>query len=298
MTSFFDSQEILSAVEPQNLTDLVQGGLLTASGVWEAAASEPHAGRLKTLGLVYATGRGVAKNPKRAYGFFKRAANLGEKDSAFYVAMALREGFGVSRNLVESFAWLRTAAQSNQRRAVYEMAVALENAWGCEKNLPEANALYEKAALLGDKNALRHLITAGLENASDASEPLKWLDLEVENEVPEALHAKALQIIRTEPENISSALSLLERGAELEDTLCLAALASLWREGKLSGQDMVPALVYAHMAASRGNYVCGEWLDKWREETSPEVMLKAAELASLPTPAAIVESLRKRRTSG
>ncbi|MCC8124149.1 MAG: hypothetical protein LIO47_01770, partial [Akkermansia sp.] len=85
---------------------------------------------------------------------------------------------------------------------------------------------------------------------------------------------------------------------ELEDTLFLAALASLWREGILSGQDMVPALVYAHMAASRGNYVCGEWLDKWREETSPEVMLEAAELASLPTPAAIVESLRKRRTSG
>ena len=96
--------------EPQTAEDrfkeakeLLSAESNTAIQYLKAAAEEEHAASLDLLGMLYATGQLLEKDPKRAADLFRKAAVLGETSAKFHLAMALREGFGVRRNLEESF---------------------------------------------------------------------------------------------------------------------------------------------------------------------------------------------------
>ncbi len=295
MTSFFDNPELLKKTNSVSLHDVLDDRIQIDNVLEATALDSSYAGKLKNLGLLYAAGRTLKKDPQRAFNLFKRAAALGEPDAAFYVAMALREGFGTSQNLNESFAWLRTAASRNQKEAIFELGQAFEKAWGCEADLEEAKALYEKSASMGDKNAQKRLVELAVIDPSEFSGAFKWIEAANDNQLPDFILAQAKNLIETNPNNLGVALSLLEKAVILEDTDCMAYLAAFWKEGRFCPSDMVAAIVYAHMAASRGNYLCEEWLDKWRETVSEQELMEASEVASAANPKEIVQILAKRR---
>ncbi len=297
MTSFFDNPELLKTTNSVSLHDVLDDRLQIDNILEATALDSSYAGKLKNLGLLYAAGRILKKDPQRAFNFFKRAAALGEPDAAFYVAMALREGFGTSQNLNESFAWLRTAASKKQKEALYELGQAFENAWGCEADLEEAKALYKRAASMGDKNAQKRLIELAVINPTEFSSALKWIEAADNNQLPDVMLAQAKNLIETNPNNLKAALSLLEKGVILKDTDCMAYLAAFWKEGRFCPSDMVAAIVYAHMAASRGNYLCEEWITKWRETVSEQELIEASEIASASNPTEIVKLLAKRHSN-
>ncbi len=297
MTSFFDNPDLLKTTNSVSLHDVLDNRLQIDNILEATALDSNYAGKLKNLGLLYAAGRTLKKDPQRAFNLFKRAATLGEPDAAFYVAMALREGFGTSQHLNESFAWLRTAASRNQKEALFELGQAFEKAWGCEADLGEAKALYEKSASMGDMNAQKRLIELAVNDPSEFSSAFKWIEAADDSQLPDAMLAQAKNLIETNPNNLKAALSLLEKAVTLEDTDCMAYLAAFWKEGRFCHSDMVAAIVYAHMAASRGNYLCEEWLDKWREMLSEQELIEASEIASASNPTEIVELLAKRHSN-
>ncbi|WP_367181498.1 tetratricopeptide repeat protein, partial [uncultured Parasutterella sp.] len=91
--------------EPQTAEDrfkeakeLLSAESNTAIQYLKAAAEEEHAASLDLLGMLYATGQLLERDPKRAADLFRKAAVLGETNAKFHLAMALREGFGVRQN--------------------------------------------------------------------------------------------------------------------------------------------------------------------------------------------------------
>ena len=79
--------------------ELLSGDLLLADTSLEEAAIDNPAVRFRKLALMFAFGGTLGKNPERAASLFKKSANLGDIESSFYLAMALREGFGTAQNL-------------------------------------------------------------------------------------------------------------------------------------------------------------------------------------------------------
>lgn len=126
--------------EPQTAEDrfkeakeLLSAESNTAIQYLKAAAEEEHAASLDLLGMLYATGQLLEKDPKRAADLFRKAAVLGETNAKFHLAMALREGFGIRQNLEESFAWLRVACKEKSPEAMFALAEAYDQGLGIEK---------------------------------------------------------------------------------------------------------------------------------------------------------------------
>ena len=64
---------------------------------------------LANLGHLYRVGRGVERDPVRAYALLRRAALFGNDTAALGVAQMLARGEGVETDLVEALAWARFA---------------------------------------------------------------------------------------------------------------------------------------------------------------------------------------------
>lgn len=273
---------------------LLSGDLLLADNSLEETANENLSVRYRKLALLFAFGGSLGKNPERAVSLFKKSANLGDTESPFYLAMALREGFGVPQNLQESFAWLRISAAKNFAPALYEMAFALQEGIGCQKDPTSASQLFSKAANLKYPKAVSRMLRFSLEKEKiDLKEVLYWINAG-KNSVPSSMYACAKELLSRPDPQTHQALYLLEEGAALGDTESQAALAAFWYEGLYCSSNMALALVFAHMAASRGHYLAFQWLENWRNQANDKELSDAAEIASGASSRQIIENLRRK----
>ena len=61
------------------------------------------------LGVAYANGQGVDKNPTEAIRWFQSAAELGLTDAQFNLAVMYERGMGVGASLSEAYKWYAIA---------------------------------------------------------------------------------------------------------------------------------------------------------------------------------------------
>lgn len=265
----------------------------------ESAAQQNHAASLDLLGMLYATGEVVEKDPERAFGYFKQGAALGNTDAQYHLGMALNEGFGCTRNLTESFAWLRISARKDHPDAMFAFAVALEKGLGTEPDPAQAENLYEQAALLGSAGALNYQIKKiTAESRPDTAQLLRWLHMACAADLPVGMIAVARQMLENSPADTSRAVSLLERSASLGDVSAMNELAVLWYDGRFVPRDWVQAIVYAHMASTAGSREARRYLEEWRSEADDEALMLSIEIASLANREEIIKKLRSRQSFG
>lgn len=262
----------------------------------ETATQRNHGESLDLLGMLYATGEIVEKDPERAFSLFKRSATQGCVTGKYHLAMALREGFGCRKNLIESFAWLRISAKEKYPDALFALAEAFDQGLGVEKDEKQAEILYEQAALEGCASALLHQIqkTTSVEYP-DISKTLRWLHMASAADVPLGMLAVARQILESDPVGVPKAISLLERAVSLEDMDSMTELAILWYENRFVPRDWVQAIVYAHMASTKGSQEAELILERYRSEAPEESLMKAIEIVSLGNREEILTELRNRQ---
>ncbi len=63
------------------------------------------------------------------------------------------EGIGVEKNPEKAFYWTKSAAEHGDRDAQYNLAIFLETGFGCKKDAVQAKVWCEKAAAQGQKEA-------------------------------------------------------------------------------------------------------------------------------------------------
>jgi TPR repeat protein len=127
-----------------------------AIGAYRKAADKGNTAAMVELGVLLATGSGVAKDEVQARKLFERAAAAGNPRGATNLA-ALSEGGGAPSDPVQARAWLARAAATNSAEAQYQLGLMMADGIGGPKDDVAARALFEKAAAQGHAGALERM---------------------------------------------------------------------------------------------------------------------------------------------
>jgi len=137
-----------SAPKPDSVEALV---LLAESG-------DPAA--MTRLGVAYAKGVGVARNPDEATRWLRMAANRGVGSNGgapaamYNMGQAYRLGDGVVQDTQEALRWYGEAAMYGEPHALFTLGVMAEDGEGQPKSDKDALSWYLEAASKGDVSAM------------------------------------------------------------------------------------------------------------------------------------------------
>lgn len=98
-----------------------------------------------------------ANNMPLAFEEFLAAANEGDANSQFNVAMMYEQGIGVTKDEKKAVYWYNKAAMQGNSAAQFNLGVLYENGRGTPKDYAKANMWYRKAAAQGDGLAIGNL---------------------------------------------------------------------------------------------------------------------------------------------
>jgi TPR repeat protein len=126
-----------------------------AIGVWRKAADKGSTSAMVELGVLYATGAGVAQDEAQARKLFERAAEAGNPRGVTNLA-ALSGGGGAPADPVRARALLAKTAETNAE-AQYQLGMMMADGIGGPKDDVAARNLFEKAAAQGHPAALERM---------------------------------------------------------------------------------------------------------------------------------------------
>jgi TPR repeat protein len=98
-----------------------------------------------------------AGNLPLAFKEFRSAAEKGEADCQFNLALMYENGIGVTKDEKEAVVWYRKSAEQGNSNAQFNLGVLYENGRGCAVDFAQANQWYRKAAVQGDALAIGNL---------------------------------------------------------------------------------------------------------------------------------------------
>ncbi len=105
------------------------------------------------IGEMLEKGKGTAKDSKKAFEWYHKAAKQNDKKAAYKVGRAYLEGKGVSRDYKKAHDWFRNSANQKYVRAEYYLGVLYEYGQGVSKNYGEALKWYKQALAGGYSKA-------------------------------------------------------------------------------------------------------------------------------------------------
>jgi len=130
--------------------------LSDAISAYRKAADKGSTSAMVELGVMLATGTGVAKDEPQARGLFERAAEAGNPRGVTNL-LALSQSGGAAVDPVKARALLTRAAQTNSAEAQYQLGMMLADGIGGQRDDVAARALFEKAAAQDHSGALERM---------------------------------------------------------------------------------------------------------------------------------------------
>lgn len=127
-----------------------------AIGAYRKAADKGSTSAMVELGVLLATGSGVAKDEAQARKLFERAAAAGNPRGATNLA-ALDDSAGAPSDRGKTRASLAKAAETNSAEAQYQLGMMIAEGVGGPKDDVAARALFEKAAAQDHPGALERM---------------------------------------------------------------------------------------------------------------------------------------------
>lgn len=134
---------------------VVQGCVVLQSIAEEAAPAQmaQDAEKLRQLAKVYATENGAKPtNMEMVARLYREAADLGNAEAQYELAMCYAFGKGVEKNQQEAARWMLMAAKQNHVRAMVDMCYAYEKGVGVPQDWKEGARWYEAAEALIQQN--------------------------------------------------------------------------------------------------------------------------------------------------
>jgi TPR repeat protein len=146
-----------------------------AKSLLEKAAAQGHAGAYYNLGIMAIDAD--IQDFKAAATYFRKAAEGGNMDGAYSLAVLYREGRGVPQDIKEAARWLRMAADDHIAAAEVELGIMTFNGEGVPKDEAVAAKLFLRAAVRNNPvamNRLARLYASGRGVAKNPVEAVKW----------------------------------------------------------------------------------------------------------------------------
>ena len=116
-----------------------------------ARAGDPAATHL--IGYLHEKGLGVKKDPARAAGYYREAADAGDPDARLALGLLYLAGLGVDRDAAEAARWFSLAAKKGDVRAMIRLGALYTDGLGVARDRTEGLRLFEAAAAKGDPHA-------------------------------------------------------------------------------------------------------------------------------------------------
>ena len=117
------------------------------------AASQNVANANYNLGVMFQQGLGVRKDVNKALGWYEKAAELGHPEAMYNLGIAYIEGIGTARNLTRGVAFFKQAANAGVAQAAYNLGVLYESNFIGPIDLARASEWYQVAANEGHQEA-------------------------------------------------------------------------------------------------------------------------------------------------
>ncbi len=181
---------------PDKLYLAVRGDPIVVERVLpRAQAGDPEAQH--DLGLRYAGGRGVPKDPERALRWYRAAAEQGYGPAQSSLALAYYWGTGVARDRAKAADWYRRAAERDVAGAGYMLGLMYWSGEGVAKDMALAAHWHGQAAEHGNHYAqqfLARLYRDGRGVAQDKVQAYKWLELAIPGLEPSPARASWIEM--------------------------------------------------------------------------------------------------------
>lgn len=126
-----------------------------ASAAYRKAADKGSTSAMVELGVMFATGAGVARDETQARKLFERAAEAGNARGVTNLA-ALSKGGGAPADPIRARALLAKSAETNAE-AQYQLGLMMAEGVGGAKDDVAARGLFEKAAAQGHAGAMERM---------------------------------------------------------------------------------------------------------------------------------------------
>ena len=148
-----------------------------AAAAFREKADKGDATAQHDLGVLYADGRGVARDYAQAARWFRRAADSGMANAQFNLAVLSERGLGVPADPAAAVQLYRAAAEQGHAGAQYNLGIALAEGRGTGQDYATAAGWFRRAAAQGYAKAaynLGVLHERGLAGTVDDVEAYRW----------------------------------------------------------------------------------------------------------------------------
>ncbi len=248
-----------TAGEAGNVTAMMNAAVMhrTGAGIptdaskavyWLEKASETEVSAMSVLAHILRTGENVPPDKPRAAELYRRAAELGDADSQYDLAMMLDSGDGIPMDRDEAERWFRKSASQGDNDARLCLGGILYE----RGDFAGAEGVFTDAALDGDPKAMYNLAliyAGGNLGTPDMEKAKEWL--EGASELGFAYAQSMLGTILLGEGEKKEAVSLLKKAAEQNEPVAMYNLGALALSGQLE-MDEREAVGYLVRAAESG----------------------------------------------
>jgi hypothetical protein len=123
---------------------------------YQKAAEQGDASAQLNLGLMYATGQGVAKDERKAFEWYQKAAEQGDASAQFNLGLMYDAGRGVAKNRRKAFEWFQKAAEQGDAGAQNNLGVMYWYGQGVIRDREKACQLWEDSGTQGNEKAIEN----------------------------------------------------------------------------------------------------------------------------------------------
>jgi TPR repeat protein len=109
------------------------------------------------LATLYASGKIVAQDYKRAAYWFSRAADGGIANADYNLGVLFQQGLGVKKDLARALAWYQRAAELGHPEAMYNLGIAYIEGVGTDRDVSKGVSYFKSAANAGVAQAAYNL---------------------------------------------------------------------------------------------------------------------------------------------
>ena len=217
------------------------------------------------LACAYADGNGVPKNPRTAFRWFLKAAEVGEPESMTAVGFCYLNGEGIDPDEDAAVAWLRKAKAAGSSDADRYLTGCRIYGQGMEQDLEGGLAEAEQLFEATQDQEYAYLLACA------------YADLKHDEERARHWHERAATLGHDEsmvwmgyycrfgvglPRNLKKAFEWYERAAEAGNDAGMENLAVCYQHGEGVAQDLEAAYQCRVQAADLGHLPSRRWLGK------------------------------------
>ena len=150
-----------------------------AARLYAMAADKGDDNGMWRLALCYQKGKGVEKNLERSFELFKKSADKDNPQAFYGLGQCYYLGYGVEKDYYEAFVLFQKAAEKGQRGSLWQLGRCYEYGHGVKQNLVKAYEWYKKSAEAGSSEGqwrLGQCYEKGLGISKDNSLAIFWYE--------------------------------------------------------------------------------------------------------------------------